>query len=128
MCQWQRSLFILLIDFSSLLVNLAEESFGNTCVWLNPGNEWSTGKKLYAVIPMDQAYNGWKIELNFTTSLTSLEAWKGDVTELAPTDGTMWQITNKCYNGLLYSCQCLERTTRATLLSTPQPLARGRLT
>ena len=57
---------------------------------------------------MDQAYNGWTIELNFTTALTSLEAWKGDVAELAPTDGTMWQITNKCYNGLLYGCQCLE--------------------
>ena len=28
--------------------------------------------------------------------------------ENTPSDGTHWQIDNKCYNGLLYSCQCLE--------------------
>ena len=83
-------------------------SLGSSCLWLNPGNEWSTGKKLYMVIPMDQAHEGWSIRLNFTTPITSLESWKGTVEERAPSDGTLWRITNKCYNSHLYACQCLE--------------------
>ncbi len=38
----------------------------------------------------------------------AVQAWKGTVTEIEPEDGTAWRIDNKCYNGQLYSCQCLE--------------------
>ena len=30
------------------------------------------------------------------------------MSEAEPKDGTAWTIDNKCYNGQLYSCQCLE--------------------
>ena len=38
----------------------------------------------------------------------TIQAWRGDVKEVIPFDGSHWQITNKCYNNKLYSCQCLD--------------------
>ena len=89
-------------------MNLISIGIGQKCVWQRPGNEWSTGKKLYVVIPMDKTYDSWTLDFNFSSPVTALEAWKGDVAEMPPNDGTMWRITNKCYNGVLYGCQCLE--------------------
>ena len=89
-------------------VSLVKCTTGQLCLWLRPGNEWSTGKKVYVVIPVDKTYDSWTLDFNFSSAVDTLEAWKGDVTELPPQDGTMWRITNKCYNGVLYGCQCLE--------------------
>ena len=70
-------------------VNLISIGIGQKCVWLRPGNEWSTGKKLYVVIPMDKTFDSWTLDFNFSAPVTALEAWKGDAAELSPNDGTM---------------------------------------
>ena len=34
-----------------------------------------------------------------------LQAWKGDVTQLS---GNTYSVTSKCYNNLVFACQCLQ--------------------
>merc|ERR1712142_890173 len=78
------------------------------CVWFRLGKDWLGGKKGYLVIPMNQTLDGWKLSINTSSPLTSLEAWKGDVKATDLMNGTSWEISNRCYNSKLYGCQCLE--------------------
>jgi hypothetical protein len=89
-------------------IMLAGLASGQMCVHLVQGNSWSTGMKIFVTIPPNQTYPSWNLELSFSPGVSTVEAWKGSVEELQPLDGTRWRVVNKCYNGLLYPCQCLE--------------------
>ncbi|XP_023337576.1 uncharacterized protein LOC111708430 [Eurytemora carolleeae] len=75
------------------------------CYWENVLNSWSSGKRSLISIPVPENMDSWNITLEFDGTDLELQAWKGDVSQIS--DNT-FSITNNCYNGRLYACQCLE--------------------
>ena len=82
---------------------------------------WSNGQRKFLKLNIDQYYTSWNISISFdrevsfevitwffrksSTDISICQAWKGDVVKLS---NTSYTLTNKCFNNILYPCQCLE--------------------
>merc|ERR1712106_220196 len=77
---------------------------GNLCVWENTISSSSSGSRSILYINLKEDSSAWNVTMMFDTEVT-FEAWKGDVTKLS---STKYSVTSKCYNNILYACQCLE--------------------
>merc|ERR1711962_1234606 len=73
------------------------------CSWLD-SKGWTGGAKVRLKINVVEETSSWNISFDFNKDVT-FEAWKGDINALT---GSIYHVTNKCYNGRLYPCQCLE--------------------
>ena len=76
-----------------------------SCYWTNIVNEWPTGYRADLVIMPNISVNGWVVDILTDEPLDKFEAWKGSVQSDA--GGKQFKVSSKCYNHLVYSCQCL---------------------
>lgn len=78
-------------------------SYGEKCYELNLTHFWSKGYTGLINLQTDQLTTSWNLSITFSDGIESFKTWKGDIIE----DGNSYNITNKCYNGILYTSQCL---------------------
>jgi len=74
------------------------------CSWMEAANTWSSGAKLELTLEVPQTVQDWNLTFSFDTDVT-FEAWKGDITKHS---SQLYSLTNKCYNGKVYHCQCFK--------------------
>ena len=93
------------------------------CSWVQTISRWSNGQRNHLQISIDQHYTTWNISFKFDADVTfevkcflskfnqkfnlmsRCQAWKGDVEKVSDSE---YFLKNKCFNGVLYPCQCLE--------------------
>merc|ERR1712110_342297 len=100
---WQGALMLILLSALSFLIDPAIGQ-SPVCSWVETASRWSNGQRNILKLSVDQHYSGWNVTFSFDTPVT-FEAWKGDVQTV---DNRTFTVTNRCYNGQLYPCQCLE--------------------
>ena len=88
-------LVIFLLMFPSPLLS--------SCYWTSMQSSWSTGYRADLVIMPNTSVHGWQVGVTTDPPLDKFEAWKGSVAG----GGNHYQISSKCYNHMVYSCQCL---------------------
>ena len=91
---------VICLTFSQLLGRCGAQ----LCSWVEPVSQWTTGQRLLLKLNVEKYSTYWNVTFQFDQEVI-FEAWKGDITELTT---TTFSLTNKCYNGILYPCQCLE--------------------
>jgi len=77
----------------------------SSCYWVNLVNAWSSGYRADLVIMPTATVNGWVVDITTDQPLDKFEAWKGSVETGG--DGQHFSVHSKCYNHLVYNCQCL---------------------
>ena len=88
--------------FFLLLFILVSQSKSELC-WEASTRHWNLGLKTQMTVQVEEMQTSWNIGIAFLDEIISLEAWRGNVFR----NGNMFNITSKCYNGIIFPCQCL---------------------
>merc|ERR1711971_1161205 len=99
---WNKNMLGILFSFAAAVSLVGAQS--ELCSHVETISRWSNGQRKFLKLNIDQYYTSWNITVSFDREV-SFEAWKGDVVKVS---NTAYSLTNKCFNNILYPCQCLE--------------------